>query len=151
MTFERYEKRKEAIALWYNRYIETTYTKLSRFGHLAEYHLNKTDAFLMKRCADIRKNTSSFVGNPEDVMAMIRNSLIRNREEIIEYLANEDDKDVWELIDLLDEKVGGKIITTSSQHDWSKGALSCTEYKITLKKDPTSANHFVITSAYPFL
>ena len=72
MTFEQYKKRKEAIAGWYDTYVNETYTKLSRFGHLMEYHLNKSDRYLMGRCKRIHKNTSSFVGTPEDVMALIR-------------------------------------------------------------------------------
>lgn len=150
MTFEQYKKRKEAIAGWYDTYVNETCTKLSRFGHLMEYHLNKSDRYLMGRCKRIHKNTSSFVGTPEDVMALIRGCLLENREELIEYLANEEDTEPWELVGVIHGNITGKVITTSPEHDWKQGALPCSEYLISIKKDPHAANHFVITSAYPF-
>ena len=83
-------------------------------------------------------------------MALIRGCLLENREELIEYLANEEDTEPWELVGAIHGNVTGKVITTSPEHDWKQGALPCSEYLISIKKDPHAANHFVITSAYPF-
>lgn len=148
MTFEQYEARKKAIGGWYNEYIKEKFTKIEKFGHLSTYHLNKSDKFLKKRSVKRNGNSSSFLGDESTIIEMLQSLLIENREEVIEYLADETDEDVWEMIGVLSENVKGKIFLYSKTHDWNKGPVVCEYYIISLKKE-VQGNGFIITSAYP--
>lgn len=151
MTLEKYEEKKKKINVWYDEYINNDFCKLNNFGHLREYHLNKSDEFLRKRAVRLRKNCSTFCGDKELVIDLLKSTLIKNRDEIIEYLSDDDDQDIWEILESFpkDSKVHNKIYLFSQNHDWNNGPLSCEYFKISIKKLSTS-NGFLITSAYPF-
>lgn len=151
MTSEKYEKRKQKIQVWYNDYINENFFKINHFGHLEEFHLNKTEDFLKRRSVHLKKNCSSFYGDEKEVINLLKSTLIKNREEIIEYLADEEDDDVWEILESFPEncKVSNKVYLFSHEHDWENGALNCDQFKISIKKHPDE-NGFYVTSAYPF-
>ena len=103
---------------------------------------------MKKRSVKRNGNSSSFLGDESTIIEMLQSLLIENREEVIEYLADETDEDVWEMIGVLSENVKGKIFLYSKTHDWNKGPVVCEYYIISLKKE-VQGNGFIITSAYP--
>ena len=78
-------------------------------------------------------------------------ALIQSRTEISEYLADEEDDDVWELIGKIPDHISGKIYCSSMQHDWANGAMESDIFIISIKKNPHNRNLFVVTSAYPII
>ena len=149
MSYKRYEIRKASIGKWFDSYIIQTFTDVKLFGHLQKNHLNKSDVFLQKRCKEIKRNTSSFVGDEEEIRKMLISVILTHREELIEYLTDTEDIEVWEVRDSIVLPVTGKKYCVSLEHNWSDGALPCTEMVIALKKNPQNPNLPVITSAYP--
>lgn len=150
MAYEEYEKRRAGIDKWFDEYIRNTFVSLKHFGHLMEYHVNKSDEFLKNRCAKEHIHASTFIGNEADILKMLQEALLEEREELIDYLADAEDIDVWEISGQLVENVSGHAFMNSINHNWSEGAIICNEFKISFKKNPHNLNALVITSAYPF-
>lgn len=151
MAYGRYEKRVMEINKWFDTYVHQTFRNTKQFGHLEKYHINKSDEFLQERCKRLKRNVSTFCGDKEDICQMLVDVLIQSRTEIIEYLADEEDDDVWELIGKIPDHISGKIYCSSMQHDWSTGAMESDAFIISLKKNPHNRNLFVVTSAYPII
>lgn len=150
MTFEQYQERVRRIEKWYDEYVLETFKRPEDFGHLYASHMNKSDAFLTKRSIEIQKDASSFVGEEEEIKEMIHQTLLRCREEVIEYLADEDDSEPWEIKEDLPEHVTGKIYQRGWKHDWKDGPKDCEHFIISIKKSSNkNENGFIITSAYP--
>lgn len=149
MTYDKYEARKARIEKWFDEYIVSTFVSVNQFGHLCCNHLNKSDAFLMSRSTKIHKDTSSFIGEEEDVYKMLISIILEHRIELIEYLADTDDKETWEVRDSIRGNVKGKKYSTSTNHNWKEGAIVCTGAVIAFKKNSNNFNSLVITSAYP--
>lgn len=149
MTYEKYEKRRAEINKWFNKYIKDTFTTINQFGHL-EKHINKSDDYLKKRCMKEKINVSTFIGEELDILEMILNEILNHREELIEYLADIEDNDVWEISGKLNSSVTGKAYLNSPEHKWEDGAISCKTFKICFKKNVKNPNCIIITSAYPY-
>lgn len=150
MTYEQYEKRVAAINGWFDAYIRETFHSVHQFGHLRDYHINKNDAFLMERSKRLKRDISTFVGTESDIVAMLVSCILNNRQELIEYIADVDDCDVWEITGQLKMPVSGKVYHYNISHNWEDGALPCTHFKILFKKNRHNKNAIVITSAYPY-
>lgn len=151
MAYGRYEKRVTEINKWFDTYVHQTFRTPKQFGHLEKYHINKSDEFLKERCKRLKRNVSTFCGDKEDICQMLVDALIQSRTEIIEYLADEEDDDVWELIGKIPDHISGKIYCSSMQHDWANGAMESDIFIISIKKNPHNRNLFVVTSAYPII
>nr|WP_298060996.1 hypothetical protein [uncultured Blautia sp.] len=150
MTYEKYEKRVAAIDRWFDEYIKETFVSANQFGHLKAYHINRNDEFLKGRSRRLKCDISTFVGEESDIVAMLISCIMKNRQELIEYLADIDDYDVWEVTGQLQAPVAGKSYHYSISHHWENGALPCKNFKISFKKNEYNPNAIVITSAYPY-
>lgn len=145
-----YKERKESISKWFDEYVLRTFNTPERFGHLKEYHINKSDDFLRKRSIRERIDASTFLGDTEDILEMLKQALLDNREELIEYLADTDDFDNWEVFGSLPSNVTGHMYRNSMQHDWERGPIICKSFKIACqKKDSKLNNGFFIKTVYP--
>lgn len=150
MSYDMFETRKKKINVWFDEYIISTFGSVSKFGHLESRHLNKSDDFLMDRCKRLKKDTSSFIGKEEDILKVLIDIILRNREELIEYLADTEDDDVWELSEDITSKIRGIKYCSSMDHNWKDGAKECKDkIIIAFKKNPNNRNELIITSAYP--
>ena len=150
MTYEQYKKRVAAISRWFDGYIIETFHSVHQFGHLEKYHINKDNTFLMERSKRLKRDISNFVGEEREIVAMLISCILDNRQELIEYIADVDDCDVWEITGQLKAPVSGKSYHYNISHNWEDGALPCTHFKISFKKNEHSKNAIVITSAYPY-
>lgn len=150
MTYEQYEKRVAAIDGWFDKYIVETFTNTYHFGHLKKYHINQSDKFLMERSRRLKRDISTFVGKENEIVTMLVSCILENRQELIEYIADVDDCDVWEVTGKIKAPVHGKSYHYSMTHNWKDGACSCSYFKISFKKNEKNNNAIVITSAYPY-
>lgn len=150
MTYGQYEKRVAAINGWFDDYIKETFRSVHQFGHLKNYHINKKDAFLMERSKRLKRDISTFVGEENAIVAMLISCILENRQELIEYIADINDCDVWEITGQLKTPVSGKSFHYNISHNWEDGALPCTHFKISFKKNEHNKNAIVITSVYPY-
>lgn len=150
MSYNEFETRKKRISAWFDEYITSTFTSVSKFGHLESRHLNKSDDFLKARCKRLRKDVSSFIGKEEEILHVLVSMILRNREELIEYLADTEDNDVWELSEDITPNIRGIKYCSSMDHNWKDGAKECKDkIIIAFKKNPNNRNELVITSTYP--
>lgn len=111
---------------------------------------DKDDTFLTERSKRLKRDISTFVGEEREIVAMLISCILDNRQELIEYIADVDDCDVWEITGQLKAPVSGKSYHYNISHNWEDGALPCTHFKISFKKNEHSKNAIVITSAYPY-
>lgn len=66
---------------------------------------------------------------------MLISCILNNRQELIEYIADIDDCDVWEITGQLKAPVSGKSYHYNISHNWEDGVLPCTHFKISFKKN----------------
>lgn len=145
---EKYLNKVKHINKWYDGYV-ATFTIPAKFGHLFEKHLNMSDEYLKKRCKREKVNASTLIGSTDEVMTFIRETLLINRDEIIEYLADDSDDGNWTIYTSMPEYIKGKRYLCSLEHDWKKGALECSEILIIIQKFPTKLNNgFAIETVF---
>lgn len=149
-AFDEYRKKYKNILNWLPEYLECNFNKIEDYGHLFENHLNKDDAFLIKRCCKKRINASTFIGNSDEIVKHLHQALIDNKEEIAEYLADATyGTDCYEIECELGS-LKGKIFYFDSQvHDWSEGAKECYGIRMIIQKKVKS-NEFFIKTVFPY-
>ena len=145
-----YEAKKQNIKTWIGEYIEKAFTMRypDNFGHLFVRHMNLKEDHMMNRCRKESINVSSFLGSSERIVEMIRNTLLAHQEEVAEYLADDVDQEPWIIYGELPEDIQGVAYLHGRSHDWSKGAISCTEFVVVIRKLQRE-NGFCVQTAHP--
>lgn len=145
-----YEAKKQNIEKWIGEYIKKAFTMRypEHFGHLFVRHMNLKEDHMMNRCKKESVNVSSFLGSSERIVEMIRNTLLAHQEEVAEYLADDDDQEPWIIYGELPEDIQGVAYLHGRSHDWSKGAISCTEFVVVIRKLQRE-NGFCVQTAHP--
>ena len=156
MSYNEYEKKLKYYQDLFDKvYLETFFASLGDFGHMDEFHINMpsyklTDRLIKKDKERKLKMAASFYGNKEDVLLMAQELLIDSREELAEYMADEDDDEPWILMGNLSYHVTGRAFLRDRSHEWKNGPLSCSRFIIVIKKNNDGKN-FHVTSCYPVL
>ncbi len=148
--YEEYQKRVANIMIWLPDFLQKEYDA-RRMGHLLENHINVSEQRLISRLYKERKYAaSSFYGEENVIISAIQQVLIQNAEEIAEYMADEDNYDLWIIEDAMPEHISGGAFLKAANHEWRDGALPCSQIRIAIKKNK-GCNEPIICSIYPIV
>ena len=83
---------------------------------------------------------------------MLKDTLMQESSSISLYLADDEDKEDWEIEGILPTNIAGKVFTTKREHEWDQGALQCNRFVVIIKKlDTKEETGFFVRTAYPIL
>ena len=147
--YQEIERKVANIMKWLPEFIEKNYDE-RRMGHLIENHLNIPDDRLKRRIIkEAKYSATSFYGEKETVVEVLKNILVNNAEEIAYYLADDDDDEIWIIEDEMPKaSICGAGYFRSVEHDWTDGARVCSMVRIAVKKNK-NCNEPIICSIYP--
>ncbi|MCD8110011.1 MAG: hypothetical protein LUE14_07920 [Clostridiales bacterium] len=132
---EKRNKKAKNISKWYDEYVYEHFSKLDNYGHTKERHCNIPDTILKERLLKTSLSfASSFNGISDDKLAhLFQNALIKYRNEVIMFLADDDDEDLYPLL-CEGTEVLGHLYSKNHSHEWNKGAILFTDFVMMIGK-----------------
>ena len=142
------EAKADRIMTWLPEYIKS-FNNWNRFNHLLLKHVNVSDEAMKRRAIKERKTVSTFLGDEEDILQLMLETLLDSAEEIAEYLADPvSDSEPWEIWADIPPYIGGIMFQYGQNHNWNDGPLVCSKFSIIIQKNKKE-NGFCVKSCYP--
>lgn len=146
--YKETQEKAARIIKWLPDYIRT-FNNQRKFDHLFNKHVNVSDEAMKKRAIQEKKSVSSFLGNEDDILQLMTDTLLDTAEEIAEYLADPvSEQEPWEIWADIPSHIGGIMFKYGRGHNWNDGPLVCDKFAIIIAKK-RGTNGFYIKSCYP--
>ena len=153
MTFDEFNKKYDHIMKWLPEYVDKHFNTYQDYGHLADKHVNESEQYLKNRCKREKVDASTFIGEEDQILAMI-NQDMRSQQGLIDlvtYLADDDFLDEYTLYFKIRRPITGIVfLKDPNKHCWLDGPIECFEFSVIIKKTDTCKNNeFYVKTVHP--